>query len=99
MTTGVVSVVGLYGGDDGGIAEIEDKEVGGTVVVDGVAVVATTVVDDVSGPTEVDVDAEASGVTVVDSADDAILVAVVPGPVLVVTVSDVVTTTVAYWSQ
>jgi len=80
---------------DGGIEEAEEKEKGGSVVVVGVAVVATTVVDDVSGPTEVDVDAEAFGVTVVDIADDAILVAVVPGPVLVVTVSDVVTTTVA----
>lgn len=60
-----------------------------------VTVVATTVVLELSGPLDVDVEAEAFGVTVVDIVEDTTLI-VVPPALLVVTVADVVTTTVAY---
>lgn len=64
----------------------------------GVGVVATTVVLELRGPLNVDVKAEAFGVTVVASVEET-TVTVVPPALLVVTVADVVTTTVAYWSQ
>jgi len=98
VVAGTVSVV-VAEPDDTRIVETEEEMMVGTVVGILVSVVATTVADVVPGPYEVDVDAEAIGVTVVDIADNAMLVAVVPGPVLVVIVSDVVTTTVANWSQ
>lgn len=63
----------------------------------GVAVVAT-VVTDVTGPYDVDVEAKLVGVTVVDNADDTTVTAV-PAALVAVLVTEVVTTTVAYCSQ
>lgn len=85
---------------DGDSDEGRDEVVDGTTddVVTVVAVVATTLVMDVSGPTEEEGTAELFGVTVVDKVGDKVLY-VDPAPFVVVSVMTVLTTMVANWLQ